>query len=78
MLHLRKKHKKAFIRNKSMNPKAQLTDTLPQAKKILIDGYRQMSPLQKMRCITAMTQAVQQMAQARILKQYGNISEHEL
>jgi hypothetical protein len=55
-----------------------VNDTHPQARKILIDGYRQMSPQQKMHCVSSMTQAVQQMALARIRKQYGNIPEHEL
>lgn len=62
----------------SMNLKVQLSDTDPLVRKKLIDGYRQMSFQQKMQCVSAMTKAVQQMAWARIRKQYGNISEHEM
>ena len=56
----------------------QLSDTHPHARKKLIDGYRQMSAQQKIHCVSAMTKTVQQMARARIRKQYGNMSEHEL
>jgi len=34
-------------------------------------------PQQKLQRVTALTQAVQKLALARILKQYGEISEHE-
>ncbi len=61
-----------------MDFKAQCTDTPPQVKKILIEGYRRMTPQQKLRCVSDMTRTVQQMALARIRKQYGDISEHEM
>lgn len=54
-----------------------INDTSPEAEKILIAGYRQMTPQQKLQRVTALTQAVQKLALARILKQYGEISEHE-
>jgi hypothetical protein len=53
------------------------SDTHPKIQQILIDGYRRMTPLQKMQCVTELNQAVQQLALARILKQYGPLSEHE-
>ena len=60
-----------------MNFHAPFSDTPPAIKKLLIEGYRQMTPQQKLRCVGEMTKAVQQMALARIRKQYGNISERE-
>ena len=53
-------------------------DTSPEVQKILIDGYRKMSPQQKMRRVTEMNKTVQQLALARIKKQYGEISEREM
>ena len=52
-------------------------DTHPSIYKIMIDGYRAMSPQQKLRCVDEMTKAVQELALARIRKQYGDISERE-
>ena len=54
-----------------------VNDTSPEAQKILIEGYRNMTPRQKMRCITELNKMVQQLALARIQKQYGNIPERE-
>jgi hypothetical protein len=61
-----------------MKFKTQLSDTHPRIKKILIEGYRRMTPQQKLQCVSDMTKTVQQMALARIRKQYGDISEHEM
>jgi len=36
-----------------------------------------MTPAQKMQCVTELNQAVQQLALARILKEYGPLSERE-
>ena len=52
-------------------------DTHPSIYKIMIDGYRNMTPQQKLRCVGEMTKAVQELALARIRKQYGDISERE-
>lgn len=57
--------------------KAPPNDTPPEIRKILIEGYRRMSPQQKMQRVSEMTKAVQQLALARIRKQYGDISERE-
>ena len=54
-----------------------MSDTHPSIYKIMIDGYRNMIPQQKLRCVDEMTKAVQQLALARIRKQYGDISERE-
>jgi hypothetical protein len=52
-------------------------DTHPKIQQILIEGYRRMTPAQKMQCVTELNQAVQQLALARILKEYGPLSEYE-
>ena len=57
--------------------KPQLTDTPPQIQKELIQGYRKMTPRQKMRRVNELNRTVQQLALLRIRKQYGDISERE-
>jgi len=52
-------------------------DTPPHIQKILIAGYRQMSPQQKLKRVNELTRAVQQLALARIQKRYGTLSERE-
>ncbi|MCP4351386.1 MAG: hypothetical protein GY795_38460 [Desulfobacterales bacterium] len=54
-----------------------INDTPPHVQKMLIAGYRRMTPQQKMQRFSELTKAVQQFALARIRKQYGNISEQE-
>ncbi len=54
-----------------------INDTSPHIQKMLIAGYRRMTPQQKMQRVSELTKAVQQFALARIRKQYGNISEQE-
>ena len=54
-----------------------MSDTSPQIQTILIQGYRQMSPVQKLARVQELTQTVQQLALARIRQQYGAISERE-
>ncbi|MCL0097163.1 hypothetical protein M1O19_01320 [Dehalococcoidia bacterium] len=57
--------------------KPQLTDTPPQIQKELIQGYRKMTPRQKMQRVNELNRTVQQLALLRIRKQYGDISERE-
>jgi hypothetical protein len=52
-------------------------DTPIRIQKILIAGYRKMTPQQKLQRVNELTKAVQQLALARIRKQYGEISERE-
>lgn len=52
-------------------------DTPKHIQRVLISGIRQMSPQQKLQRVSELTQAVQQLALARIRKQYGARSEHE-
>ena len=54
-----------------------LTDTPPEIQKILIQGYRKMSPLDKMRRVSELNRSIQQMALARIRREYGDITEDE-
>lgn len=56
---------------------AQDDDTPPQIQKILIEGYRRMSPQQNLKQVSEMTRAVQQLTLARIRKQYRPCSERE-
>ena len=55
----------------------QAHDTPKPVKQILIAGYRKMSPQQKLRQVSELTRAAQQLALARIRKQYGTRSERE-
>jgi hypothetical protein len=52
-------------------------DTTLLAEKILIDGYRKMSPERKLKQVTILTQTVQRMALARLQKQYPKMTLHE-
>ncbi|OGC07689.1 hypothetical protein A2V82_11030 [candidate division KSB1 bacterium RBG_16_48_16] len=54
-----------------------IEDTPAHIQDITIEGYRRMSPQEKLRRVSELTKAVQQLALARIKKQYGDISEHE-
>lgn len=57
--------------------KVQINDTSPEIQRILIEGYRRMTPQQKMQQISELTKAIQRLALARIRKQYGEVSERE-
>ncbi len=59
-------------------PRKRFGDTPPQIQKILIEGYRAMTPQQKARCVNEMSKAVRAMALSRIREQYGEISESEV
>ncbi|MBD3374085.1 hypothetical protein GF406_03535 [candidate division KSB1 bacterium] len=52
-------------------------DTPRNVRKTLIEGYRKMSPQMKLKRVSEATLAVQQLALARIRKQYGSISNRE-
>jgi hypothetical protein len=57
--------------------KSFINDTSPTIQRLLITGYRRMSPQQKLKRVSELNKAVQQLALARILKTYGTISERE-
>jgi len=54
-----------------------LTDTPPEIQKILVEGYRKMSPQEKMKRVSELNRSVLQMALARIRREYRDISEQE-
>ncbi len=54
-------------------------DTPPEVEEILIEGYRRMSPQEKLQRVLELNDLVERMAAARIRAQYGpEISEREL
>jgi hypothetical protein len=53
-------------------------DTSLEAEAILIQGYRRMSPAQKLRRVEDLTRTVQLMALARIRAQYPSATEQEV
>jgi len=52
-------------------------DTPLKIQKILIDGYRKMTPQQKIKRVSELNKSIQQLALARIRRQYGEIPEME-
>ena len=52
-------------------------DTHPDIAARLVEGYRQMSPVEKVRRVVALTQGVQQMALARLRLEYPNDTERQ-
>lgn len=54
-----------------------MNDTHVVIEKIVIERYRKMTSWEKMKRVSELNKAVQQLALSRILKQYGNIPEHE-
>jgi hypothetical protein len=53
-------------------------DTSLEAEAILIQGYRRMSPAQKLHRVEDLTRTVQLMALARIRTQHPNATEREV
>lgn len=54
-------------------------DTPPDIERQLIEGYRRMSPRQKLQHVASLNRAVREMARARLRRQYGtDLSEREL
>ena len=54
-----------------------ISDTPSRIQMMLIEGYRQMTPIDKLKRVCELTHAVQQLALARIRKQYGDLPERE-
>jgi hypothetical protein len=63
--------------NMSATATTHISDTPPHIQEILIAGYRRMSPEKKLKRVSELTKAVQQLALARIRQQYGMLSEQE-
>lgn len=54
-------------------------DTSQSAEKILIEGYRRMSPARKLDRVFDLTEAINQMARIRIKRKWGDaITEREI
>jgi hypothetical protein len=62
----------------SQKHKSQVDDTSPSAHRVMIEGYRKMAPHEKMEQVNALTRSVQEMALARIRREYPNCSEREM
>jgi hypothetical protein len=57
----------------------QSRDTPLEVERIQIEGFRAMTPLQKLERVLDLNRAVEALASARLRKQYGpELSEHEL
>lgn len=54
-----------------------MKDTSAHIEKIVIEGYRKMTSWEKMKRVSELNKAVQQLALSRIRKQYGDIPEQE-
>lgn len=56
----------------------QSADTPLEIEEILLEGYRRMTPAEKLQRVADLNRAVQELALARIRKQYGpDLSERE-
>ncbi len=52
-------------------------DTHPQIEALLLEGYRKMSPAQKLERVQALTRAVQELALLDIRRRYPDADERE-
>ena len=58
--------------------RAHLSDTPPEVEEILLERYRQMTPVERLAKALDMSRAVQQLALARIRAEYGpDLTERE-
>ena len=58
--------------------RAHLSDTPPEVEEILLEGYRRMTPVERLAKALDMSRAVQQLALARIRAEYGpGLTERE-
>ena len=53
-------------------------DTHPDAERVLIAGYRRMSPADKLKRVVALTHGVQQMALLRLREKYPQDTDRQL
>jgi hypothetical protein len=59
--------------------KTQSLDTPPEIEEMLLEGYRRMEPIEKLRQVFDLNRSAQSMAAMRIQAQYGpKLSEREL
>lgn len=53
-------------------------DTHPKINAMIIEGYRRMSPKQKLDCVRALNQAVQELAMLDVKRRHPNADSREL
>lgn len=53
-------------------------DTSPEVHRLLIEGYRRMTPAEKAKRVVELTHATQQMAMAGLRTRHPDADEHEL
>lgn len=58
--------------------RTQSADTSPEVERILIEAYRRMPPWEKVRRLTEIFRACEQLALAGILERYPQASEREI
>lgn len=59
--------------------RTQSTDTPPEIEEVLLEGYRRMPPVEKLRQVFDLNRTAQQMAALRIQARYGpKLPEREL
>ena len=54
------------------------SDTSAAAERVLIEGYRRMSPAEKLERVFSLNRALEQLQRARIRAQYGDVPEREM
>ena len=54
------------------------SDTSPDAERVLIEGYRRMSPADKLARVFSLNRALEELGRARIRAQYGDVPEREV
>jgi hypothetical protein len=54
------------------------SDTSPEAERVILEGYRRMTATRKLELVAALNRTLQQLASARLQKQYGPMPEKEL
>lgn len=55
------------------------SDTSPDAERVLIEGYRRMSPAEKLQRVASLNRALVTLSTARLHRQYGaTMSQREL
>lgn len=55
-----------------------ISDTSPEAQAFVIEGYRRMTPTQKLQRMASLNHALVMLQRARIRAQYGDIPEEEM
>lgn len=58
--------------------KPPLSDTSPDAQRFLTEGYRRMSPAEKLERVFSLNRALEELQRARIAAEYGEMSEREM